>query len=123
MTDVEGSEERIIVLAPIGRDAATIAAVLTRAKLRSAPCATLADLIDHLNSGAGSAVVGEEALFEPAAEILIAWVQAQPPWSDLPFIILTRSQSPVALRRWRQDLVEKIPNALLLERPVDALTL
>jgi signal transduction histidine kinase len=123
MADIEELEERILVLAPIGRDASAIATVLTRIGIRSAICPTLSELITCLDAGAGSAVVGEEALFGADTERLIAWVQRQPPWSDLPFIVLTRSRSAPALIRWRQDILNKIPNVSLLERPVDALTL
>ena len=123
MTESEGIENHVLVLAPLGRDAGAIATVLTHAGLRSRLCSGLSDLIDGLNSGAGSVVVGEEALFGAETETLIRWVENQPPWSDLPILVLTRSHSPFALRQWRQDILKRIPNASLLERPVNSLTL
>ncbi len=121
MAGTDGVEDRILVLAPIGRDAAAIVSVLSRAGLRGEICPTLPDLIRSLDAGAGSAFIGEEALFVPEAELLISWIQQQPAWSDFPFILLTRSNSPAVLTRWRRGLLKNIPNVLLLERPADAL--
>jgi signal transduction histidine kinase len=123
MAGTDGVEDRILVLAPIGRDAAAIVSVLSRAGLRGEICPALLDLIRSLDAGAGSAFIGEEALFVPEAELLISWIQQQPAWSDFPFILLTRSNSPAVLIRWRRGLLKNIPNVLLLERPADALTL
>jgi signal transduction histidine kinase len=123
MAGTDAFEDRILVLAPIGRDAAAIVSVLSRAGLCGEICPTLPDLIRSLDAGAGSAFIGEEALFVPEAELLISWIQQQPAWSDFPFILLTRSNSPAALICWRRELLKNIPNALLLERPADALTL
>jgi hypothetical protein len=122
MAGTDGVEDRILVLAPIGRDAAAIVSVLSRAGLCGEICPTLPDLIRSLDAGAGSAFIGEEALFVPEAELLISWIQQQPAWSDFPFILLTRSNSPAVLIRWRRGLLKNIPNVLLLERPADALT-
>jgi signal transduction histidine kinase len=116
-------EERVLVLAPIGRDAAAIATVLSRVGLQSAVCLNLPALITCMDAGAGSVVVAEEALFGVDLERLLLWTRQQPPWSDLPFVVLTRSRSAPAVMRWRQDILTKIPNVSLLERPVDALTL
>jgi signal transduction histidine kinase len=123
MTDTDGVEERILILAPIGRDGMAIAEVLRRAGLGSLICLSVADLIAALEAGAGAVLVGEEALFNGDAAGLIAWVERQPPWSDMPFILLTGRQPSAALSRWRQGILAKLPNASLLEKPLDALTL
>jgi signal transduction histidine kinase/CheY-like chemotaxis protein len=124
MANVGDGHERVLVLAPIGRDGPMAAALLRDAGLTAEVCADLTELRDHLDAGAGAAVIAEEALYREPLEILVDWVARQPPWSDFPFIILTsgdRGTSPDHLRRLR--LLEALRNVSLLERPAQAVTL
>src|SRR5271166_2433284 len=112
-------EERVLVLAPIGRDAATICDVLRRAGLQGVACADLPALLDALRAGAGAAMIAEEALFAKETAGLVDWVESQPPWSDLPFVLLTSKQERPDVPAWRKRLLAKLRNASLLERPLD----
>src|SRR5271165_1530121 len=123
MAGPKAGEERILILAPIGRDAATIGDVLRRAGLQGVVCPDLPALLDSLRAGAGAAMVAEEALFGRGSTSLVEWVEAQPPWSDLPFIVLTSKQARPEVPVWRKSLLAKLRNASLLERPLDALGL
>ncbi len=113
----------MLILAPIGRDALAIAAVLARVDQTSTICVGVADLIAALDEGAGGAMIAEEALFGPAAVTLTDWAERQPPWSDMAFIILTSRAARRDVTQWRQDLLARLRGASLLERPLDALTL
>ncbi len=64
------SEERVLVLAPVGRDGALAAEVLAEAGLETLACADADAFLSALAGGAGAAVLAQEALtrgFHPAA--------------------------------------------------------
>jgi two-component sensor histidine kinase len=116
-------EGRVLVLAPFGRDAALAAAVLREAGLAAEACADLGALCRELKHGAGLAVVAEEALATADPRRLSAWLAAQPPWSDFPFVLLTRraggpERNPAALR-----LMAVLGNVSFVERPFHPATL
>ena len=46
--------ERILILAPRGRDAQVAGSILAEARLRSLPCASLDALVEGMAAGAGS---------------------------------------------------------------------
>jgi DNA-binding NtrC family response regulator len=114
---------RVLVLAPYGRDAALAAAMLREAGLDAQACPDLAALEREIGRGAGLAVVAEEALATGDAHALSARLTAQPPWSDLPFVLLTRraggpERNPAAMRA-----MELLGNVSFVERPFHPLTL
>jgi signal transduction histidine kinase/CheY-like chemotaxis protein len=123
-TTGDNGSERVLVLAPIGRDGPMAAALLRDAGMAAQVCADLQELRDQVEAGAGVAVVAEEAFYREPLELLVDWVARQPPWSDFPFLILTSGgggASPDHLRRLR--LLEALRNVSLLERPVQRVTL
>ena len=108
------------MLAPRGRDAAVIAQTLS--DLRVHICADVADLERQVRAGAGSAMVTEEALVGQSLENLTRWLEEQPPWSDLPVIVLAAQRiapRPVAAQKALADL----GNIVILERPINGETL
>ncbi len=115
-------EQRIIILAPRGRDAAVTAQVLAQAGTRAGACPDMAGLLACLGAGAGAALVTEEALAEGGTDGLFAWLDAQPPWSDFPFIVLATRQAGRRPER-AAGLLARLGNVVLLERPVNAETL
>jgi signal transduction histidine kinase len=123
MTSVDANEQRVLVLAPIGRDASAIADVLQRVSLDSLIVVDVAALLTALDAGAGAVIVGEEALFGAGLDALAGWVDGQAPWSDMPFTILAGRDIRLEVLRWRQDMLERLRNASILEKPLDALTL
>jgi PAS domain S-box-containing protein len=119
--DAAPPSERILVLAPQGRDATVIARVLSAQGVAVDTCPDLAALVGALRQGAGAAFITEEAL-APDPASLSAWIGEQPPWSDLPFLLL------VARRRGRRPTdalatLVNLGNIVLLERPLNAETL
>ena len=116
-------DNRILILAPIGRDAKAISDVVGRAGIPSAVCADVPALVAGLRDGACAAMVAEEALLGRGTAALTEWVEQQPPWSDLPFVILTGRDVRPEMLRWRHGLLGELRNASLLERPLDSLTL
>ena len=115
--------DRIIVLAPIGRDAPAAAHHLAESKLACVICADLDDFNTKLSEGAAAALVTEEAFLRGSTQALEEWVANQPAWSDFPFIVLTSRATSPAAHAYRLRLLESLGNVSLLERPLNAVTL
>jgi signal transduction histidine kinase len=110
-------EMRVLVLAPIGRDAALLAATLTALEIETAISKNAATLLRMLDEGAGSAIIAEEALTPDLSHGLSAWLNAQPPWSDMPFIVLTFGGRPTRESHCRAQQLQALGNFTLIERP------
>jgi signal transduction histidine kinase/ActR/RegA family two-component response regulator len=115
-------EERVLVLAPRGRDAQVISQVLMNAGLVCTVCDNHKALLQDLEAGAGTALIAEEALLEVDLMPLADWLSRQASWSDFPFVLLTAKES---LRRMpaARALLGSLSNVILLERPLNAETL
>lgn len=113
--------EPVLILAPNGRDATVLGAMLSRAGIACEQCSSLPNLLQCLESqGGAAALVAEEALQRIDSRDLAAWIAAQPPWSDFPFILLTlRAGSSADTAR----LVDLLGNVTILERPLHPVTL
>jgi signal transduction histidine kinase/ActR/RegA family two-component response regulator len=118
----EGAD-RLLIYAPIGRDAQACAAVLHRVQVKSHICRDFEALVAELKVGAAALLVAEEGLFGKDLAELFAWVADQPAWSDMPFVILTGSADHPAIAAWRKNLVTSLQNVSLVERPVQPITL
>ncbi len=115
-------DERVLVLAPLGRDGPVTAELLCERGLTAAVCGDAADASRQIADGAGALVVAEEALEHAGVSVLFAQLQAQPPWSELPTIILTRGGES-RLARLLDLAAQAAGGATLLERPLAAATL
>jgi two-component sensor histidine kinase len=115
--------ERILILAPRGRDALVAAKLLQEAGQATLICNDLAQLWVELEKGAAFAVVTEEEFANSDLTDLSGWIRAQPPWSDFPFVLLTaHGDTPnriIAAARF-QDI---LGNVTFLERPFHPTTL
>jgi signal transduction histidine kinase len=119
---VSSTEERILVLAPRGRDAQVIAQVLAGSALSCATCCDYPALMRELDAGAGAAVIAEEALRGADLDLLAAWLSKQASWSDFPFVLLVSRQAAPRKEALRMSL-GNVANVLLLERPLNAETI
>ena len=110
----------VLVLAPVGRDAAVICSMLQDAGVGAWEQADLPELVGRLD-GAAAAVIAEEALVHEHRGVLAEWIERQPPWSDFPFVLLTLrvGQSGQGLAQ----LVDLLGNVTVLERPLAATSL
>lgn len=115
-------DERILILAPRGRDAPVIAETVAVLGHKTLICSDVVALTEALQSRAGAAILTEEALAEQGSSVLTDWLADQPPWSDFPFIVLVTKQ---AGRRAQADAerLQGMGNIVLLERPINAETL
>jgi signal transduction histidine kinase/ActR/RegA family two-component response regulator len=118
------SEDRVLVLAPTGRDAALISRMLGKDKLCCHECGTVDEMSLELGNGAGIAVFAEEALIGVTLQPLLAALRQQPPWSDFPLVFLTSTGSEASETSIRLlDLFGPEANITLLERPIRVATL
>lgn len=112
-------EDRVLVLAPRGRDAVIASQLLERGGVAAEVCSDLEELVAGLSAGAGAVMITEEALALGDREPLFRWVTEQPTWSDLPFVVLANGgrepRTALASRR-----MEQLGNVVLLERPLHA---
>ncbi|MBC8104796.1 MAG: ATP-binding protein [Cytophagales bacterium] len=125
-TAVEATRERdsrIFLLAPTGRDAPLAAEALRAAGLTAIVCSSMEDLTRALTRGAGAVVIAQEALTPPELDSLSRTLQRQPPWSDLPVLVLTGSGRATEAGEAVLASLEQLGNATLLERPVRIATL
>jgi signal transduction histidine kinase len=117
------SGAKVLVLAPVGRDAGACAHLVEQVGLKPRICGDVAGLVAELDIGADVVLLTEEALYENAVEPLAKWVASQPPWSDLPFIVMTNHNEGPRFTRFRRELVGKLRNVSFLERPMQAISL
>jgi signal transduction histidine kinase/response regulator RpfG family c-di-GMP phosphodiesterase len=120
---LELESKRVLILAPTGRDSASACALLQREGITCKACSSIDELDRELTVGAGAALVAEEAFFAADLSALFNWVGNQPPWSDFPFVVLTTHRDDPRVRRYTLDLIEKLRNVTLQERPIQSVTL
>jgi signal transduction histidine kinase len=81
-------------------------------------CVDVEALLSALRNDAGAALIAEEALNSHYAETLLATLEIQPPWSDVPVLLLTLAPSRRAQSAHTDaDLVGRA-NVMLLRRPM-----
>lgn len=117
------TEERALVLAPNGRDAALAQRLLGEGGIGAVVCSDLDALMRELTRGAGVAVLVEEALVTADLRPLSAWTAGQPPWSDFPFVLLTGRTGGLERNPAAGRLMEILGNVAFLERPFHPMTL
>ncbi|HET6912201.1 MAG TPA: ATP-binding protein [Rhodanobacteraceae bacterium] len=80
-------------------------------------------LLAEIDLGADVVLLTEEALYGKPVNRLAEWVAAQPPWSDLPYIVMTSANVGPRFAQFRKELVRKLRNVSFLERPMQAISL
>ncbi len=114
--------ERVLILAPRGRDAELACAALRGAGLEAEICLSIEALCAETGRGVGAAVITEEALDASAMRCLRDSLEQQPPWSDLPLVIFTSMPSAELTVRSFEQLGARA-NITLIERPIRVKTM
>jgi signal transduction histidine kinase/ActR/RegA family two-component response regulator len=117
-------DERVLILAPTGRDASLTGKYLAEASITMEACASMEELCAIAEVGAGAALILEEALTPSALKYLVKALSQQPAWSDFPLIILTSGgtgATPTNLGALK--LLSEVGNMTLIERPTRIITL
>jgi signal transduction histidine kinase/CheY-like chemotaxis protein len=109
--------ERVLIFAPVGRDAALTQDVLTRGGIVSHVSASIPELCQRLEEGAGALLLTEEALEDRKLPEFLSVLEHQPPWSDISTLLFAGGpHAEVPLRTLR--VIEAIRNVTMLDRPI-----
>jgi signal transduction histidine kinase len=107
-------ERRLLILAPVGKDAALMTETLRREGVYCDACSNLEYLARELARGAAVILLAEEALSTRDGR-LGEMIARQPPWSDLPVLLLARPGADSATVAWG---LATLGNVTVIERPV-----
>jgi signal transduction histidine kinase/ActR/RegA family two-component response regulator len=111
---------RVLVLPPTSKDAAITRDLLVPAGIPVVVCQSFECLVDEVTKGAAAILVAEEAVSYAHNTALCELLARQPPWSDLPVLVLTRQGADSAELG---EAVRTLGNVTLIERPVRVATL
>ncbi|MGH8384235.1 MAG: response regulator [Pseudomonas sp.] len=117
----QATSERAIILAPLGRDSQIALMLLKEAGFDGVVRADLLGLCAELVHGAGLLLISSEALLGCDLQPLIALIERQPAWSDLPIVLLTHHGGPEQNPASRFG--PQLGNVTFLERPFHPETL
>src|SRR5690606_6441662 len=115
-----GLDGRVVFLAATARDGTMTSAMLAAEGVDVAVCRTFPDLLREARAGAGALLMPEEASSPAHNEAMRRFLAEQPPWSDIPVLVLTR---PGADSVESSEVMATFGNVTLLERPVRVATL
>jgi signal transduction histidine kinase len=119
---MHNKDERVIIIAPVGQDAEAMAGLLDAQGFETQICNGSDEYSQQITDRAGALLLTEEALESPQGSLLLDAVKAQPPWSELPLIILTSGGE--SRRAGLLNLAAAAAGSVtLLERPISTLTL
>lgn len=114
--------ERVLVLAPTGRDSALACAALAEARIVTLVCEDMEHLCTCIEAGAGCAIVTQEALTRPGMITLRDVLERQQAWSDFPLLIFTSQPSAELVGQSFETLGNRA-NVTLIERPIRVKTM
>lgn len=116
-------EQRIVVLAPTGRDAPLACGVLGEARMTAQACSDVRTLCRLVEEGVGAVLIAEEALTPDALGCLAEVLKAQPAWSDLPIVIFASAVPSRAATARLERTQNMLGNVTFVDRPVRVATL
>lgn len=112
------NSERILVLAPVGRDAELLVHAASAKGLVARAAPSVEAFCEAFAVGCGVALLTEEALYADPNGKLRAAVAEQPAWSEVPFLVLASRGQADERVRLTLDLMQPLRNATVIERPV-----
>jgi signal transduction histidine kinase len=112
-------DRRLLMLPATPKDGATTRDLLWRAGIETEICDSVRVIAQEVRRGAAAVLIPEEAI-ELASRLLSLEIAQQPPWSDLPVLVLTRQGAESADATLA---VSALGNVTLLERPIRVATL
>ena len=112
--DPSADDERVLLVAPTPRDAAVTCSLLRTADVLCESYGTLLELAKEMKHGVGALMLTDRALFDEDFEVILRGLEQQPPWSDVPVVLLTQGQQSTARV---MALLRRLSNLTLLDRP------
>ena len=111
----------VVLVTPNETDAVAATGFLAEAGLRARARAMLASLVETPLEAIGCLVLVEEALTRTELEAFRLVLSAQPPWSDLPLVLVASEGAP--LGALVESLFPESGNVAVLERPLNPVSL
>src|SRR5258708_34674345 len=107
-------ERRVLVLPPTRRDGDVTRALLKDVGLDCDIVGNARMLASQLNTSIGAVVLTDAAVADPGLSSVMDALDRQPQWSDMPIILLSKSEmrSPADKRRF-----SKLTNLTVVDRP------
>jgi len=108
-------EDRILILAPTGRDAEMTCEILKSAGLQCQPCMNTEEVCAFMREGAAAVLLTDEALNSQDPVSLLHALDSQESWSDIPLLVFPANGTNAAM------LLERLgsrANVSIIERPV-----
>ncbi|HWC73370.1 MAG TPA: ATP-binding protein [Gemmatimonadales bacterium] len=112
--------ERLLLLPPTSKDATLSREILAEAGLEAYICKDLDELCREIPRGAGAVVLTDDALGRGDPAQLARALEQQPPWSDLPVILLSPLGPESSSAVWAMNAFS---NVTVLDQPVRIMTL
>jgi two-component system, sensor histidine kinase len=109
----KGFDNTIFIAAP-GRDGELTCQVLSEAGMSCKSVRSIAEFLVHATDGAGVALFAEEMLDQKSVSEVVEFLSRQPPWSDLPIIIVEGHED---VRRKLKAFAD-LRNVSVLTRPM-----
>ena len=107
-------DERVLMLAPTGRDGELMCRVLEDAGVRCKVCMDMLELCGSLHEGGAALLIAEEAFGDGAYRDLAAVLAQQPPWSEPPILLLSERGADSEIVT---QALQSLGNVTVLERP------
>lgn len=120
MTSRAFNDRRLLFLAATAKDGESARAMLSPLGIDIDVCRTFGELLREIAAGAGAILLPEELATADHNASLKQLLDEQPPWSDLPVLVLTR---PGADSAESAAAARMLGNVTLLERPLRVATL
>src|SRR5688572_450328 len=117
-TGAADPEHRVLIFAPVGRDAELTRDLLRHAAIPCLVCRSLRALTEKLTeSGGGAVLLTGWALDDRDYPELVASLEHQPPWSDVPVILFAGGPAADVTVR-AIGSIDTLRNVALLGRPI-----
>jgi signal transduction histidine kinase/ActR/RegA family two-component response regulator len=110
-------EGRVLVAMPTERDAERTSRLLWDAGFGNVVCSDISALAAAIASGGGVLLLTEEVLTMDDAGVVESALEAQPPWSVIPVIVIAPETAVEALQN---EALGGYPSVTILEQPVRA---
>ena len=117
------TRERILILAPFGRDGLMLQGMLHAVGIAATCCADIAEVLREMAAGAAGLFISEEALLGSSAQELVAVLDEQEAWSDIPLVVLLGKGDQATRAAELVRTLGEQANVTYLDRPVRRNTL
>jgi signal transduction histidine kinase/ActR/RegA family two-component response regulator len=113
----QNKERKVLVLPPTRRDGDVTCALLRNVGLDCDIVGNARLLASQISTAVGAVVLTDSVVNDPDLGSIMDALEKQPPWSDVPVILLIRSESKSPADK---GYFEKLTNLTLLDRPTSS---